>query len=82
MGFRGEGLTSLPAPLSLRCIYPREPDYQRHNHQEEQELDADRDSHEPPGTARSLPAALAVGGVGDELPTALVARDLNLGHPN
>ncbi len=66
----------------LRGVDPGEADHQDHHQGEEKKLDPDRHADQPARAPRTLAAPLAIGGVGDELPAALVARDLCLGHPS
>jgi hypothetical protein len=64
----------------LAGVDPGEPDHDGDHHHEEQQLDPDRDPDQPTGAPCPRAAPLAVGGVRNQRPPALVAGDLNLGH--
>ncbi len=80
----------MPAPVlkireshrlsALGGVRPDEADHDRHHHQEKQDFHTEGDANQPAGAPRALAAALAVGGVRNQLPAALVASHLNLGH--
>src|SRR5258708_4974361 len=66
---------------SVLCgVDPGEPDHDRHHHHEKEQLDPDRDPDQPARPPRPLAAPLAVGGVRNQRPPALVTDRLNLGH--
>src|SRR5258708_6831813 len=69
------------APASVLCGEdPGDPDHARPHHHKKEQLAPDRAPAQPARPPRPLAAPLAVGGVRNQLPPALVTDRLNLGH--